>query len=264
MGLPLRPLGGPGGGGIGLPLRDWGAGGRDGLWPAGALAAWPRGGAEPWLVAAAPSPFGPALTAGARRAPTWAWAGLRSAGTAAEAGASGTAAGRCSAGAGAGSGCWLATGRAGAGASAAGATSAGGAGGREATSAGLMVGGGGGMGRPRSGDGADFAPADDTTLAGWAGAGLPARSVVGSAGSGAFPGGDFLVEITGLGRSWDSGSGWGSSTTGLISPSRSALRRSRSACASTMLEEWLLTPMPRASQRSRTALFERPSSLASS
>ena len=41
-------------------------------------------------------------------------------------------------------------------------------------------------------------------------------------------------------------------------PSRSALRRTRSAWASTTLEEWLLTPMPSESQRSRHLLVGQP------
>ena len=47
-------------------------------------------------------------------------------------------------------------------------------------------------------------------------------------------------------------------------PSASALRRTRSACASSMLDEWLFTPMPSAMQRSRHSLFVSPSSRASS
>ncbi|HUY66659.1 MAG TPA: hypothetical protein VMV06_07570, partial [Acidimicrobiales bacterium] len=46
-------------------------------------------------------------------------------------------------------------------------------------------------------------------------------------------------------------------------PSASALRRTRSAWASSMLEEWLLTPIPSAKQRSSASLFSRPSSRAS-
>lgn len=49
-----------------------------------------------------------------------------------------------------------------------------------------------------------------------------------------------------------------------IRPSRSARRRTRSACASSMPEECVLTPMPKARQRSRHSLFVSPSSLASS
>ena len=70
-----------------------------------------------------------------------------------------------------------------------------------------------------------------------------------------------------------SGSGCGASgssisTTGggggFNSPSRSALRRTRSAWASTMLEEWDLTPMLSATQSSSVSWLVSPSSLASS
>ena len=47
-------------------------------------------------------------------------------------------------------------------------------------------------------------------------------------------------------------------------PSRSALRRTRSAWASSILDECVLTPMPRSTARSRVSLFVRPSSFASS
>jgi len=55
-----------------------------------------------------------------------------------------------------------------------------------------------------------------------------------------------------------------SGCTSRLSPSRSAFLRTRSACASSMLEEWLLTPMPSASQRSSVSLLVSPSSRASS
>jgi len=48
------------------------------------------------------------------------------------------------------------------------------------------------------------------------------------------------------------------------SPSRSALRRTRSPWASSMLDEWLVTPIPRSRQRSSASLLVRPSSRASS
>jgi hypothetical protein len=48
------------------------------------------------------------------------------------------------------------------------------------------------------------------------------------------------------------------------SPSRSAFRRTRSAWASSMLDEWLVTPMPRSRQRSSASLLVRPSSRPSS
>ena len=47
-------------------------------------------------------------------------------------------------------------------------------------------------------------------------------------------------------------------------PSRSAFRRARSACASSIEDEWLLTPIPKEIQRSSDSLFVRPSSRASS
>jgi hypothetical protein len=47
-------------------------------------------------------------------------------------------------------------------------------------------------------------------------------------------------------------------------PSRSALRRTRSAWASSMLEECVFTAMPRLTHRSRVSLLVRPSSLPSS
>lgn len=55
-------------------------------------------------------------------------------------------------------------------------------------------------------------------------------------------------------------SGW----TGRRRPSASAFRRTRSAWASSMDEEWLLTPMPRERASSSPSLFVSPSSLASS
>ena len=55
-------------------------------------------------------------------------------------------------------------------------------------------------------------------------------------------------------------SGW----TGRRSPSASALRRTRSASASSMEDEWLLTPIPRERASSSPSLLVRPSSLASS
>jgi hypothetical protein len=55
-----------------------------------------------------------------------------------------------------------------------------------------------------------------------------------------------------------------SGETARRSPSLSALRRTRSAWASSIEDEWLFTPMPNATQRSRASLFVRPSSRASS
>ncbi len=82
-----------------------------------------------------------------------------------------------------------------------------------------------------------------------------------------------LADAT-LGRSWVSAAareevatlaGAGSSVaTGRLRPSASAFRRTRSACASSMDDEWLFTPMPSASARSSASLLLRPSSRASS
>jgi hypothetical protein len=55
-------------------------------------------------------------------------------------------------------------------------------------------------------------------------------------------------------------SGW----TSRRSPSALALRRTRSACASSIEDEWLLMPMPSETARSTVSLFVIPSSLASS
>lgn len=66
------------------------------------------------------------------------------------------------------------------------------------------------------------------------------------------------VFLTGSGIATSSG------TTARRMPRSSALRRTRSACASSMLEEWLFTPIPSPTARSRASLFERPSSRASS
>jgi len=92
-----------------------------------------------------------------------------------------------------------------------------------------------------------------------AGAGAPPAPSSGAGAATAVSGGAALVERARLFASFGS-SGWCSR----MSPSRAALRRTRSACASSMLDEWLLTPMPSASDRSRASLFVRPSSRASS
>ncbi len=55
-----------------------------------------------------------------------------------------------------------------------------------------------------------------------------------------------------------------SGATARRSPSASALRRTRSACASSIEDEALFTPMPRDPARSKSSLLVRPSSRASS
>jgi hypothetical protein len=102
-----------------------------------------------------------------------------------------------------------------------------------------------------------------TTGAGSAtGAGATSGSVTATAaGSSAFAAAFFVVlaaAFAGLAGLASSG------CSGRISPSRSARRRTRSACASSMLEEWLLTPIPSATERSSVSLLVIPSSLASS
>lgn len=94
-----------------------------------------------------------------------------------------------------------------------------------------------------------------------------ASSVVAVSGleAAALVGGAFLLETTAAFFFGASGSGVSSSTgVSRTSPSRSALRRTRSAWASTMLEEWLLAPIPSAPHKSRVSALEIPSSRASS
>ena len=73
-----------------------------------------------------------------------------------------------------------------------------------------------------------------------------------------------------LGRGWVSapspsaGAAGSSGCTGRMRPSRSALRRTRSAWASSIDEEWLFTPIPSEIERSSASLFVSPSSFASS
>ena len=100
--------------------------------------------------------------------------------------------------------------------------------------------------------GAGAASTTETSGAGASGAVAGATGSVALVLAAAFLAGAFL---TGTGSS-----GCSSRTR----PSRSALRRTRSACASSMLDECVFTPMPRSSERSSVSLFVRPSSLASS
>ena len=116
--------------------------------------------------------------------------------------------------------------------------------------------GGDGLGAGASGAAAGADGASATGAGAWA-AGAGAAGASGAAdasASGAFA--LALDALTGF-----SGSGGCSSR---ISPSRSALRRTRSACASSMLDECVFTAMPRSTHRSRVSLLERPSSLPSS
>ena len=75
----------------------------------------------------------------------------------------------------------------------------------------------------------------------------------------AFLAGAFLTALVAL------AAGAGSSgETSRRSPSASALRRTRSAWASSIDDEWLLTPIPNETERSRASLLVRPSSRANS
>ena len=115
----------------------------------------------------------------------------------------------------------------------------------------------GGVGRAGAGLGATgrdeltrrFGAASDVS------AGVAGTSAVGSAGvgSGALV---LLVALVGF----EGSSGW----TSRRRPSASAFRRTRSAWASSIDDEWLLTPIPRPTARSTVSLFVRPSSRASS
>jgi len=73
--------------------------------------------------------------------------------------------------------------------------------------------------------------------------------------------GDGRLAAAAFGRSSAGGS---STATSRRRPSRSAFLRTRSACASSMDEEWLFTPMPSDKARSSASLLVSPSSLASS
>ena len=110
------------------------------------------------------------------------------------------------------------------------------------------------------------------TASGWGGAAGTATGAAGStaaAGSAGSAGAAGSASSTTAGSSSGSGSSISSISTtggggGLSRPSRSALRRTRSAWASTMLEEWDLTPMLSAKQSSSVSWLVSPSSLASS
>jgi len=130
----------------------------------------------------------------------------------------------------------------------------------------------GGAGRPLPLEVTRRAPLDAGRVGGGVGGGVGGASGVGvaAAGAGGASAGalavsaDFgallavaaLVDFLALAGS----SGW----TSRVRPSRSALRMTRSACASSMLEECVLTPIPSEMQRSSVSLFVIPSSLASS
>lgn len=186
------------------------------------------------------------------------------------------AAGASGAGAGAGAGALGASGASGAAAAGAGATGAAGASRRgpalpedEITrlgAAGFGAGAGSGVGSGAGATSSTSATGVSTTT-GSVSAG--ATGVSASAGSSAvffaaaFLAGAFFAAVF-LAAAFLAGASGSSGCTSRTRPSRSALRRTRSACASTTLEEWLFTPIPSATHRSRVSLFVRPSSRASS
>ena len=183
--------------------------------------------------------------------------GARAAGAAGAGAGAGRAAGGTSTGAGAGrGGIWAPRART-PGRSAGGAGAGGGASGAAGSGAGAGASAAGGS-STAAGAGSSGASAAGAGASGAAAAGTSGSGVASVAGSGASAlGAAFLA---GAFLAGDGSSGCSSRTK----PSRSALRRTRSAWASSMLDECVLTPMPRSSARSRVSLFVRPSSFASS
>jgi hypothetical protein len=283
MGLPEIDRGGPpGGGGMGRPEAlvgawagaDGGVGappvactGAAGRGPAGAVGRAAVGAAAAGAAGRAAAAGGPGAAGAAGLGATGLGvaglaadaAGAGAAGAAGAGGAGAAAAGAIGAtGAGAGAG---ATGAGAAGALAAGA--AGATGGRDipgAAAAGCSEAGRLVMSRaPERLTGAglgELAGAEPPTpVSSGPDGSPPVRSgdgppaVAGSAGTA------FLVPAAFL-----AGAAGSSGCTGRRRPSRSAFRRARSACASSMDDEWLLTPIPRDRQRSSASLLVRPSS----
>lgn len=241
---------GPGGGGIGLPDVDLGGvTGAEGLAPGSA----PDGG----LGASSADGGGAGASVGGLGA---AEGGM---GAAAAGGGDGAAVSAGGFGAGAGSVSLRSTGAAvGRTAGGTGAVEAGGGLGAAA----LGAGGVGGAGAASATAGSATESGSATGLGG--GGGLLPATVAGSTtlrGT-AFFAGAFLDDTASEGGS--AAAAWVSSpSSGPVSrirPSRSALRRTRSACCSTTLEEWLLTPIPRELQRSTVSELLSPSSRASS
>jgi hypothetical protein len=291
MGLPVTERGGPpGGGGIARP--DALVGGRTGAEPgwvgtsvvAGAAATAEAG----WAAGAAGT--GVATCAGAAGADAATCAGGAGAGVAGAAGvaagagvagAAGVAAGATwagAAGATAGAGAGAAAGAgAGAGALAAGATGATAGGGVGTTGDGAGVTGAAATGATGAGRGAGGGAALGCSEAGrLVTRRAPVRLIGGGdTGSAPSPAAGLVPSAAGepgspvdatvlagafLAAAFLAGAAGSSGCTGRRRPSRSALRRARSACASSMDDEWLLTPIPRDRQRSRASLLVRPSS----
>ncbi len=262
MGRPLGPSGGrdPGGGGTGLP--EGLSGGRAARWRSGAEGAavsggacaagdWADGGA---VVAAAAAG---ACAAGGRAAGADEGEAAGAGGDAAVAGAGATGAAGAAAAAGAcaGVGRLLLISRD----ERAAGSEAGGASARDPPAAPADAAAGADTGRAGAFLTGALLAAEllDTEVSGlFAGASpspLSAAPAVGAADFAALVA--FAAFLAGAGSS-----GW----TGRRNPSASAFRRTRSACASSMEDEWLLTPIPRERASSSPSLLVRPSSLASS
>ena len=279
MGLPDIEAGGPGGGGIGLPDDDVGAGPLPAAPGAGGAPGEEGRGGPPAGGRGAPAGGGVGRLGGGVGRPGGGAAGRGGRGAAARSGARG---GR---GASVGDGAAAAAGRDAPDSS----SRRGGRGGcslpEDVT---RRPGGGGGVGRPavRCGgaaggiDGRGFQPSldgDPSSGGTEAGLGLAGRAGpspgAGRAGLGlallGAAGASSLAGAAGRGRALASGlpplTCFGSSgCSSRVRPSRLARRRTRSACASSMPEECVLTPIPNARERSRVSLFVIPSSLASS
>ena len=233
----------PGGGGIGLPLAPR-SGGANASEEASASAAGASAGDEGASTGAAGASAG---RAGAGAAAAGAWGGAMGAGR----GAGASTTGGAGAGVGGGGASDGTSGRTGAGAAL--------AAGRTGSSSTRR----GGIGRSlplevtrRAGGRAGAGAGSGRDVGASTGAGAGRGAGAGAVSAGASGAAAFLVALAGLPGS----SGWTSRTM----PSRSALRRTRSAWASSMLEEWVLTPIPSVPQRSSVSLFVIPSSLASS
>ena len=115
-------------------------------------------------------------------------------------------------------------------------------------------------GRGTSGSGA--LPSSGTATGSAAGASPTATGATGSLGGPPRPGRSAFSGLSALALPL---AGFGSSTIGSPRSSRlSASRRTRSADGSSMLDEWLFTPILSSSARSSTTWFSTPSSRASS
>jgi hypothetical protein len=90
------------------------------------------------------------------------------------------------------------------------------------------------------------------------------RVVVGARGGAGGTCGAVAGAGAATGAAWAAGAAGSSGEVSRRRPSASALRRTRSAWASSIDDEWLFTPMPRDIERSSASLLVSPSSRASS